>query len=386
MKTVLSIDIEGGHGGSSHSLYELLCALKERVSITCIVWCRLSSKLLDGYTRSGIQVEIKKSIPRATSSKSNFINIKLFFLLPLRILIAYDFWISLISIRRHVDLVHLNHESLWIVSLFLKHFLGKRVIMHIRTNRYSNWFARLQSWSIDKSCDRLIFISEFEQINFNKTYSNANKYKQVVMYNPISKKILECRIGNQSTKKKLDHKKTVKIICIGNYSPLRGIDRLLEVAQELRKLPTERAYEFIWIGDFGRINSRLLTELRANVTCKGFIVDVLGELIEADLLVKFNRDSNPWGRDIIDASTVGLPIFAIGSNSPFISHGYNGLLLEKYSVEETARILLSLIKDPVMLDKMGQNGRKLILEKCAREKIALQFKSLITDITASVAR
>ena len=80
---ILCLDIEGGHGGSSKSLFYLLQKInKKKFNIKVI--CRRNSWLKNEYRKNNIECEIDKSIPKyeilTKFSRSFFYSILFFFL------------------------------------------------------------------------------------------------------------------------------------------------------------------------------------------------------------------------------------------------------------------------------------------------------------------
>ena len=63
---VLCLDIEGGHGGSSRSLFNSLSYL-DRNKVNVDVWCRKKSAIKDRYRSIGISVDTISGMPKTSS-------------------------------------------------------------------------------------------------------------------------------------------------------------------------------------------------------------------------------------------------------------------------------------------------------------------------------
>src|SRR4029077_19353825 len=64
------------------------------------------------------------------------------------------------------DVVHFNHEGLFLLACWLRRHLGRRrpaLTMHTRTHLPSTVFSRWQFRTIARVADRLVFITENER-------------------------------------------------------------------------------------------------------------------------------------------------------------------------------------------------------------------------------
>ena len=110
---VLCLDIEGGHGGSSRSLFNSLKYITESNKIDISVWCKRGGPIHDKYHRIDIETKIMPFMPTVSTvyrfSRNIILQLKFF---------LYDwprskkFRKDLIEAAQDVDLVHGNHESL----------------------------------------------------------------------------------------------------------------------------------------------------------------------------------------------------------------------------------------------------------------------------------
>lgn len=87
---------------------------------------------------------------------------------------------------------------------------------------------------------------------------------------------------------------------------------------------------------------------------------------------------------LMEANILGKPVLTsdIGGTTELVKHGYNGLVFQPGSVSEMARAINSLYNQPELARKMGENGRRRMLEEFNWQKIAedtemVYFQSLI---------
>jgi glycosyltransferase involved in cell wall biosynthesis len=85
---------------------------------------------------------------------------------------------------------------------------------------------------------------------------------------------------------------------------------------------------------------------------------------------------------LLEAAASGLPLIAtdIEGCRMIIEDGKNGYLIPKGNARELASVLLTLIKDPELRQKMGQRSRGIVEENYDKQKIIKQFLSLYREL------
>lgn len=129
------------------------------------------------------------------------------------------------------------------------------------------------------------------------------------------------------------------VLSLQSHTYDRGVDRVVKVAN---LLPSDT---FLIAG---RRSALELGRITKNV---GFIGEVnpIEYLKISDVLVRFTRRNDPWGRDILEALSVGVPVVATGSWQGFVKHRVNGYLMSKWDVEQAVDYILQaygLIVEP----------------------------------------
>ena len=136
---------------------------------------------------------------------------------------------------------------------------------------------------------------------------------------------------------------------LGNLSSRKGIDRLVDIAAVLqdRKIP----FKMLVCGKLDRqkkclvFRNRYYENIRSqiqslgltgNIDFLGYVADPREKLAEADILIRPSRRNDPWGRDVIEALSMGVPVIATGSSECFIKDGGNGFLVADYSADAFA--------------------------------------------------
>jgi len=369
---ILCLDIEGGHGGSSRSLYYFLKYV-DRDRVAPEVWCRRNGPTVQMYLDIGIPVQVEPHLPKKSSlprlSRNIWVQIRYFI----------DFFSShlvrkrlLTTINDRFDVVYFNHEAFYHLAAWLRPKVKAGFVMHNRTLLHDSWFARRQAQLLVAVNSVNIFISERERDNIRYL---ANWNGGTVIHNVAE--ILSVR-PQPHPKVLIDSRFTVA--CLSNYSWLRGVDRLMKVAIELRSMG-HKDIKFLIAGEYS-IPKSIQRKLRNATTLSEYaalcnVADsfvFLGHVTEPErvlaashALVKPSREDNPWGRDILEALAMGLPVLACGSFDKFVKTGVNGYLYphdENFNSKEMALDIIRLSIDPSLREMMSKSAVECIRQKC----------------------
>jgi len=90
----------------------------------------------------------------------------------------------------------------------------------------------------------------------------------------------------------------------------------------------------------------------------GHIAEPERGLATCDALIKLTRQSNPWGRDIIEALSAGIPVLTLGSFQEFIEDGVNGFIDGSFDAERVADHLDKLASSEQMRQAMRTANRR----------------------------
>ena len=372
---VLALDIEGGHGGSSKSLYTAIFGLdKDKVNVE--VWCKRGSDLQAKYAELGVTCKIKPNMPKVSALPQLSRNLYSHLRFLIDFYLASEFRADLVrQINSRFDVVHFNHESLAWLGGWLRPKVTAKLVFHNRTMLRPSIFSRLQVRVMDSAADHLIFITENEQENVSKLGAAS---PSSVIFNPV---FVYDHLDDCFEEENVE-KNCFKVCCLSNFSWSRGLDRIVEVAQILKK-DSQKHITFIVIGDI-KLSRKLPGQLGevarnggdfmeyASVSGVADMFDFVGHipnpkslLSNCDVLVKPSRESNPWGRDILEAMALGKPTISIGTYSRFIKNRKTGVLLSQYQPRELADVIVWLSKNPAIAREMGRRAKKLVRETCS---------------------
>ncbi len=370
---VLCLDIEGGFGGSSRSLFEFVRHL-DRNAVTPEVWCRRAGPIQDRYAKLGVACRVTPDMPKVSSLPRLSRNLFVYGLAARDFLASRTFRRELLAtVTDRIDLVHLNHEALFLLARWLKPRTRVPVTMHIRTNLHDTAFARWQNRVIAACTDHLIYISENERRTFERLSRRSSA--GTVIHNIVGP------LDAQEPHPKVPKDDRLKIACLSNYSWYRGLDRLVEVAEALAARG-RRDILFVLAGnmrltrslpgDLGKVARRggTLEDFAAHCGVADMFqflghVDAPERVLAAcDLLVKPTRENNPWGRDILEALAMGRPVLSVGRDTTFVQSGQTGILQPEFDAGALADEILRLADDQDTRAKLGQVGQERILHLC----------------------
>lgn len=384
---VLAIDIEGGHGGSSRSLAQTLQALDTN-AVSVEVWCRRGGAIESSYAAHGIPVRVMEDMPRLTvleRNSRNLVDIARFF--GNRWPRSATFRAALVEKLNSVDLLHLNHVSLfWLARWVRQRLPSFPITMHIRTQPVEGPMARWQSRITRAACSRFIFISENERDHLAR--QSGSTPDGAVIYNPVAVDRVAA----------VDHPCLVAV-CLSNYSYGRGIDRLWSVAAELEKRG-DQLVRLVVAGDI-QLTRTLPGVLGAVARQGGDLADFMAHqgvadrfeflghvddpeslLQKSDILLKPTREDNPWGRDILEALGHGVPVASVGRYDRFVETDRTGLLQPRFDAVELAEWLIGLSEDKPRLDAMRTIAADRIASLCDPKRQAAAVARFWYDAAA----
>ena len=371
----MCLDIEGGYGGSSRSLFESIRYLPTDVKPE--VWCRRQGPIRERYAAIGIPCHITGDMPHISSLPRASRNLYAYTNFLARWAASRGFRRMLAEATKDFDVIHFNHEGLFLLARWLRRHLGNErphLTMHIRTFLPSSFFSRWQYRMIVSTIDQLVFISENEA---RQTSLLAGRIAPgTVIYNIVSPPADAVRsFGDLAADKRF------KVVAISNYAYIRGIDQLIEVAAELKDRGRK---DIVFViagattltrslpGDLGRVaraggdlaeyaRERGVSEMFRFL---GHVTEPESVVLAGDLVVKPTREYNPWGRDILEAMAAGKAVMTIGAYNRFIENGVTGILHYEFDIDAWADEVIRWAEDPVGLARLGMAAQERVLKLC----------------------
>ena len=369
---VLALDIEGGYGGSSRSLYETLRHLPpESAEVT--VWCRRRGPIQPRYAALGLHAEVHPEIPNYSALPKFSRSMVDLAREGGRWLKGRRFRKRLLEAADEADVVHLNHEGLFLLARWLRPRTDAAIAVHVRTHLPSGAVAGWQYRILLNSVDRCVFITENERDRVSLLTGRRPRGR--VVYNVVD------QATPVSPDPALAEDKRFKVAVLSNFALVRGTDRIVEIAERLRDMG-RRDIVFAVAGNM-QLNGRLPGQLgevarRGGTLANYAAVRGVGEyfvflghverpeavVAASDVVAKPTREANPWGRDILEGLAAGKPVMSVGTYNRFVETGVTGLLTVDFDAADWAREIVRLADEPERGVRMGRQGRARVAELC----------------------
>ncbi|MEZ5667337.1 MAG: glycosyltransferase family 4 protein [Alphaproteobacteria bacterium] len=376
---VLCLDIEGGHGGSSRSLAIALGHL-DRSRVEPTVWMRRASWLQQHYAGLGIASRVRPDLPKVSAlprfSRNLAVFVRFFAVDWPR---SRGFRTDLLEAADAADVVHFNHEAtFWLARWLRRRRPNLPLTMHIRTNLHRSAFARWQCGVVRRAVDAAVFITANERTTFAAHAPLPARH--AVILNPVA--IADSPAAPHPA---LCDDGRFRIGVLANYSPGRGLDRLVAIAAAMDA--RDRAgVRFVVAGDMGGPDGgALAAQARAAgvADCFQFLghVDAPEAVLAGlDLLIKPTREANPWGRDIIEAMAAGVPVMSFGTDATFVETGTTGWLFDGFDAGQTAAALTAASHDRPLCARLGAQARARVAALCDPSRQAGALAALWNEI------
>lgn len=350
MIRTLHIDIEGGWGGSSRSLYELVSRLP-RDRFAPLVVHRQMGPILERYAALGIPTIHVPEIASFAARPRNSWKIFLAVLPRLLGLRRCADRLAAIAADHRPDVLHLNYEGLFLLAPMLRRRLGLPMVCHSRThipaNRWGRWMVR----SLARSVDHMFYITTQESDRFAELTDRAVPGE--VLWNIASPAPERHPLSDPP-----------EAVFLGNVTGTKGADRMVDLAAALEEMNAP-PLRLVVCGaarqqpDFPKEMQRRIDALGLGhrIEMRGFIKDPYELLRRAFAVIRPSRDNDPWGRDVIEAISAGVPVLATGSYTGVVEPGVNGYLFQPFDARAMAETLVALRGDMALWQRLSDAGR-----------------------------
>ena len=171
---------------------------------------------------------------------------------------------------------------------------------------------------------------------------------------------------------------------IGRLEPRKGHDLLIRAMPEICKhVPSAR---LLIAGHdprgYGETLARLVERLglREKVQLIGFQTDVVSFLNALDVFA-FASGSEGFGQVLVEAMAAGKPVVAskISPLTEIAVDGGTGRLVDRNDPNSFADAIIPLLKDPILRERMGTQGRERVKHLFAADRMCRQTIALYQD-------
>lgn len=225
-----------------------------------------------------------------------------------------------------------------------------------------------------KMSDKVITLTEQNAKDYQKRFK-LSKEKVGFIYNSISEKILENR-GDYNSDSKI-------ILSVGRFSPEKGYDYLVEIAEKVLKQHSDWKWYIYGNGEtFSDIQGRIETKhLKDRIILKGEVSDVSKIYGQAALFVLTSkREGLPLV--LLEAKANHLPCVSfdiVSGPREIIRDEIDGILIPPYDKEKMADAIEELISNQQLRKNMSLRADES-LDKFSNEQIMRKWGTLIENL------
>ncbi len=362
-----------GYGGATKSLQVMQKGLFEKVEIHTITKKnkRLNKILQKEFIHSNGIIEIDidgvYSYSEDISSEADFEKAK-----------RYNPETIINYINKHnVDILHINSSVFSNILKAIKEKTNCKIVVHFREVLKHQGNHPIDKFIIEQTklyADTIIGISNNEVSCFNSLE------KIHILPNPHDFSETDQYI-NQSAIKTNE----IKIGMCANFNPIKGHLVFLEAIQLINDYNKKHNLNISFkIIGYPIYKNRLLKFLKSvignrylksfetklhqlqikNLTLVPFTLDVYSVLSDIDIYVRPDLSGNPWGRDIIEAMAMQIPIVATGTSEVYIINGKTGYLVEASNPLKLAKKTIELLENVSLRNTLKKQAYVHVKQLC----------------------
>jgi glycosyltransferase involved in cell wall biosynthesis len=370
---VLYVSHTAAIGGGEHSLLELLKGLPEDVEAT--VACPEGD--LAAEVRA-LQVLVFV-IPHAAPS------FRLHPVLSIRgVAGAARASTALLRRARHTrpDLIHANSVRAGLISLPLARLGGPPLLVHVRDCLPESLTANLVRRAIGSSTSLVVANSDYTAASFARNTTHAATVRTV--YNSVDLDRFDpSRISRAEARSQLGLGPSEAVLgVVAQITPWKAQDDAIRTLAHLRRRGVNARLLLVGEPKFAT-GSETLDNVRFALSLEGLVgelsldgaVSFLGErsdvpeILAALDLVLVPSWEEPFGRSVIEAMAMAIPVIAtnVGGPAEIVTDGVEGILLPPRSPERWAEDAARLLETPDLSRRMGTAGRRTAASRFDRQ-------------------
>ncbi len=177
----------------------------------------------------------------------------------------------------------------------------------------------------------------------------------------------------------------------GRITPWKGQQLFLDIADDW--IRSGRPGNFVLLGRAFNEDASFDTSLREFIRSRGleprirfleFQSDMASALASMDVLLHCSTRPEPFGRVLIEAMAVGVPVIGArdGGVPEIINDGENGLLAATGDVGSYRAAMHRLVSEPGLAERVVAAGRETVARRFTVDRVAADFARLVDSVVA----
>lgn len=318
---------------------------------------------------------------------------------PLFVMVSISDLIKYIKANK-IDVVHAHYFPAALCAGMAAILTGIPMVVSIHQNisdyvsyskniliRLMNLFRRLffrMLWEIPfRIAGKVIAVSAYVKETMMKDKYQGSKIE--VVHNGVDTNIYVPDFNNKSFRKELGLSDEHILIGItGRFHVSKGYREIIHASVEIQKKAPLARFVFIGEGEERHSYKLLADELNVAdiILFPGLRENMQNVLPSLDifLLPTYHREGFPLS--ILEAMAVGLPIVIsdVGGNFECIEHYKSGLFIKPNDPKQISDAVLTLIRDPLLAQKLADGARKRVTEFFTVEKQCQKLMHIYTQL------
>jgi glycosyltransferase involved in cell wall biosynthesis len=289
--------------------------------------------------------------------------------------------------RKRIPIIHtVSRPRDALACVLLARLTGAKCLIHMQLG-YADWMSHALRWSL-RNADGLVSISDF--VTETLVEGGCDPKRIRLAYNAVVFKDWNPVDQRADVRRELGLPVSAPIVLtVSRLFKAKGTAELVQaialVRNEIPDVKLAVIGRDVTGGSFMRELQAIVEQngLQDTVLFFGQRSDIPRFMAAADI---FSMPSlyEPFGIVFTEAMAMKLPVVALnnGGTKEIVEHGKSGLLSEYEDIPTLASNLVTLLRDPVLRERMGNYGRDQVEKRFTTEQLAAEMAKIYEEFAA----